>query len=387
MLCPKCSNENREESKYCRHCGADLARSGGRGFWFNFILSPKFILSVILFGLLAVGTAYAAPKLSDYIRVSNDIKTADALGSQGKYKESLDILNGTDPRWKFARQNDEIKKLIDKYGRFLSFRESFARALEYFAKGDTENAKAGLNSIQSDYPEFKKVQTKLAEVQTKIEDDLKLSLEEKEKKIQETATAEEEAKKQAELAASAEAAARQRERDAAAKADAVKADREKAQALADAAAELQSRAAASKAAAEQAAKDSPEQPNAFDPKAVDTYINKWRSTGDFINLGHDQMSAGWSAEIAHDPKSAMDYYHKALEYYNLANTALGDSYIPEMKTSHKYLKLAIESFISWETNSYNALFYSDDSYKALADSALEQGNSYIKQADANVGKF
>lgn len=263
MECFHCYKNNRAGSRFCRFCGAKLGRAEGskRGSALlllreRFIISsPKLLRSkkalVILVALIILGSgsAFAAPKVSDYVAVNKLLQEAREFQEEGNYKGALTALVAADKKWTLRGKKDEIAELQKKQKQYIKDKDALKLATEQMESGELEEARETLKSISTKFPEYKAVKDKLSEVQVAIEERLQEEVRRAEEarrlaaqKAQQEAAAkaraeakrkaaEQRARKEAEERARAEEQARAKEQE-----------RKRAQAQAEAEAEARARA-------------------------------------------------------------------------------------------------------------------------------------------------
>jgi chemotaxis protein histidine kinase CheA len=187
MNCQKCNNTNKADSKFCRSCGTKLSRPNTK----LTITLPSFslpnlsgLLSVIrrqnkkvilvsaLVILLGAGTAFAAPKVNDFIKINGFIKEALRKESAGEYQGALDTLALTDNRWTTESKRQEVVRLKESQSKYIQFKTSFDSSLEKEKQGKLVEAREQLQSIGTEYPQYESVREKLNALQVSIEGDL-----------------------------------------------------------------------------------------------------------------------------------------------------------------------------------------------------------------------
>lgn len=207
MNCQKCNNTNKPDSKFCRSCGTKLSRPNTKLTItlpnLSRLLSvirrqnKKVVLISALVILLGAGTAFAAPKVNDFIKINGFIKEALRQESAGEYQSALDTLALTDNRWTIESKRQEVIKLKEAQSKYIQFKVSFESALEKEKKGELVEAREQLQSIGTEYPQYDNVREKLNTLQVSIEGDLKEKARLKEVEAQKANTAAAEARRQA----------------------------------------------------------------------------------------------------------------------------------------------------------------------------------------------
>ncbi|MDO8661076.1 MAG: hypothetical protein Q7K43_04250 [Candidatus Woesearchaeota archaeon] len=187
MNCQKCNNTNKADSKFCRSCGTKLSRPNTK----LTITLPSFslpnlsgLLSVVrrqnkkvilvsaLVILLGAGTAFAAPKVNDFIKINGFIKEALRQESAGEYQGALDTLALTDNRWTTESKRQEVVKLKESQSKYIQFKTFFDSSLEKEKQGKLVEAREQLQSIGTEYPQYESVREKLNALQVSIEGNL-----------------------------------------------------------------------------------------------------------------------------------------------------------------------------------------------------------------------
>ena len=187
MNCQKCNNTNKTDSKFCSSCGTKLSRPNTK----LTITLPSFslpnlsgLLSVIrrqnkkvilvsaLVILLGAGTAFATPKVNDFIKINGFIKEALRQESAGEYQAALDTLALTDNRWTTESKRQEVVKLKESQSKYIQFKTYFDSSLEKEKQGKFVEAREQLQSIGTEYPQYESVREKLNTLQVSIEGNL-----------------------------------------------------------------------------------------------------------------------------------------------------------------------------------------------------------------------
>lgn len=183
MVCNNCNKENRTDGKFCRFCGSKLGKtktsitiklpdlSGLIGVIRK--QNKRAIIIAVLVVVVGAGTAFAAPKINDFIKVSGFVNEALQLESAGDYQSALATLALADNRWTLGSRRQEIEKLKESQSKYAQFKASFESALEKEGKGELVEAREFLQSIGTEYPKYDKVREKLSTIQVAIEGDLK----------------------------------------------------------------------------------------------------------------------------------------------------------------------------------------------------------------------
>lgn len=179
MHCDQCGKENRPGSKFCRHCGHPFSEDSAKiskGKSLTEKMTWKSPVVLILIGLvLAGGLFYGGSKAYAYFQVESKISSAEKLQTSGDYKGSLDILNGLENKNITNGQKTRIDALKIDDQKFIGFKVSFENAITIANATSTkvtseklQEALKDLQSIESDYPEFKKVQEEMTKVQNAL---------------------------------------------------------------------------------------------------------------------------------------------------------------------------------------------------------------------------
>lgn len=284
MICNNCNKENRTDGKFCRFCGSKLDQSKVS---FNIKLpdfsslagivrkqNKKAIIIALLVVMVGAGTAFAAPKINDYIKVNGIVSEAINLESTGDYQAALASLVLADDKWTLESKRQEIDELKEEQAKYAQFKEIYDSALEKQEAGELADARELLQSIDADYPEYEQVKERIHELQEAIENDLREQARAKELEAQRQAAAATEARRQAQ----AETAAKER------------AEAEKA------ASEAQARAATDAARQAEIRRQQEEQQK-YEERRIS-----------FLN----QLSSIYSAAN----KDGISYYNNAMSYYN-----------------------------------------------------------------------
>lgn len=175
MLCHNCGKENRADSGFCRHCGVQLkADHPHRSRKPSFIkkISGRMWIVIGALVLISGGTAFAAPKVNDYIAVKAALSNAEQLQSKGDYAGALSSLNAVEGRWTFQSNKQELEDLKNKEGVYIQDQNNFNLAVSKENSGDLNGAQQVLQSIATDFPQYNQIQNEIASVQSKIESQL-----------------------------------------------------------------------------------------------------------------------------------------------------------------------------------------------------------------------
>ena len=291
MNCNNCNKENHPDSKFCRFCGSKL-NSTKVSFSiklpdFSGLIAvirkqnKKAIIIAALVIIVGAGTAFAAPKINDYIKVNGLVSEALKLESAGDYQAALASLVLTKDKWTLESKRQEVEKLKESQTKYAQFKEAFESASEKEGAGKLAEARELLQSIDTNYPEYEKVKEKLNNIQEAIEGNLKEQARLKELEAQRQAAAAAEARRQAQ----AERAAK------------VRAEAEKA------ASEAQARAAAESA---RQAEIQRQQAEVRRQQEEQQKLEERRIS--FLN----QLSSIYSATN----RDGISYYNNAMSYYN-----------------------------------------------------------------------
>ena len=308
MNCQKCNKMNKADSKFCRSCGTKLSRPNTK----LTITIPSFslpnlsgLLSVIrrqnkkvilvsaLVILLGAGTAFAAPKVNDFIKVNGFVKEALRQELAGEYQSALDTLALTDNRWTTESKRQEVIKLKESQSKYIQFKTSFDSSLEKEKQGKLVEAREQLQSIGTEYPQYENVREKLNTLQVSIEGNLKEKARLKEVEAQKANVAAAESRQQA----AADFAARTR------------AEAEKA------ASDAQSRAAA------QSARDAEVRKQQAEAQAREAELQRQqeaaRRAEEVRKSFRNQLISGYNSF-----NSGVSYYGSAIQYSNSGSSLL-----------------------------------------------------------------
>ena len=121
MNCSNCNKENNPDSKFCRFCGSKL-NSTKVSFSiklpdFSGLIAvirkqnKKAIIIAALVIIVGAGTAFAAPKINDYIKVNGLVSEALKLESAGDYQAALASLVLTKDKWTLESKRQEVEDL------------------------------------------------------------------------------------------------------------------------------------------------------------------------------------------------------------------------------------------------------------------------------------
>ena len=169
MYCSNCGKENRAGSDFCRHCGVSLERSPLSLFK---KVSRRIWIIVAIAVVLSGGTAYAAPKINDYVAVSAALGNAKHLQNDGNYTDALAVINAIAGRWMFQSTRQELESLREKETSYIQDQNNLQLAITKEDSGDLGGARDILRSISTEFPQYKDVQARLASVQAKVESQL-----------------------------------------------------------------------------------------------------------------------------------------------------------------------------------------------------------------------
>ena len=273
MFCHSCGKENGTESNFCRHCGAQLNRAAKNKKRTKSNISQKTWIIIGVVVLISGGTAYAAPKINDYLAVTGAINTAQRLQGQGQYTDALAALAAVQGRWAFQSTWQELDALKTKEDSYVQDQSSYNAAISAEASGNLTSTLQLLQSVSVDYPEYSKVQNELLSVQGQLTNQLQ----------NQALQAQDQAKAAEAEKAQADAQAQKAAQDKAA-----------AQAAAAAAAQAQSQADAAAAAAAQA--------------QAQAEANAQRQV---LLSFYNQLTTIYNSLV-----DGISYYNNAMNYYN-----------------------------------------------------------------------
>jgi hypothetical protein len=367
MICPHCNKNTPEGSKFCQNCGEKISV---KKIWRKFHISKKIFLSTFTILIISALAFISAARVKASYQVYIAIKASEDSLNHNDYQKAFDTLEKVKDSWSINSQKNQVKNITERANKYINDSNLYIASLEDVKNNKLNEARDKLKQIPIDYPEYSKVKDEIDVVQNAIEDNLKRDADEREKKAQAAADS---AKKQAAAAAKATAKAN--------------ADKAAAEAQAAAASAQQAAAEAQAAAAAQAAASANAQAEALRNQQSSAYIDKWQKATDYIASGHKQISQASSYISSGSYSNALSYLIYALDDYTSAKNVLGTSYIPEMATAHKYLQLAIDSYISEEVAYFNAVYYLEPSYLSQAETYRLQGNNYIDLANTYIGKY
>jgi flagellar biosynthesis GTPase FlhF len=156
--------------------------------------------------LLGCGTAYAAPKIKDYLTVNGAISDAKQLQASGNYTGALAKLNGVDGMWMLSSTRQNVGNLEKQESGFVQDQNNYDLAISE-ESSSTTNAQSLLQSIPTDYPQYGQVQTALNSVASQIEGQLKAQAQQAQAQVQAAQAAKAQAEASAAEAAQAKAVA------------------------------------------------------------------------------------------------------------------------------------------------------------------------------------
>lgn len=181
MHCDQCGKENRSGSKFCRHCGQTISGDSTKvekGGFSTGNITWKSPLVLLIIGLIVLGgLIYGGSKAYAYYQVESKISIAKKLQITGDYKGSIDTLNGWENKTFTNSQKTRIDGIKTDDQKFISFKKSFDDAVATQNATSTtkatlsvslQSALKDLQSIDSNYPDFKNVQTEMTKVQNAL---------------------------------------------------------------------------------------------------------------------------------------------------------------------------------------------------------------------------
>lgn len=308
MICSKCQKENRRGSKFCRFCGATLSDTSVSPDTKRIRIpalnlsslsryySKRLVLLILILFFVAGSGVFAAPKIKDYLAVNKILENIEGLEQASNYAAAVSMLNSADDLWMLGSQKQEVEQLKEKENDYLNYQKLFNDAKEKKMKGELEEARDLLKSIDSSFPQYALVQTELDNIQNEIETNLKEEAQraaEAEAEAKRQARAEAQAKRQAEARAQAEAEAKE-EAEARAKAEAEA--KRQAEARAQAEAEAKRRAEYEKQQAQRRAQEAEQEKREQAYQAfLDEIVGVWNSLTSGIkayNNGIDDWNYG-----------------------------------------------------------------------------------------------
>jgi hypothetical protein len=174
MHCDKCGKENRENSKFCRSCGISLAEEitdpiVERKSIKEFKIDWKNPVVFLIIGLIVtLGLFWGATNVYGYFKVSSKINKAEKLLENKNYVGSLDILNTLEFGSGTDNQKLTISRLKEDNKKFSDYKTLFdtitAKIGATSTVTDLKQAQTDLQSIDSAYPDYESVKTKLNEI-------------------------------------------------------------------------------------------------------------------------------------------------------------------------------------------------------------------------------
>jgi len=163
----------------------------------NFFKRTLILAVLLVFASLAATAIYELPKVKDFIKVRAAIKQAKEKQNLGEYQVALDVLNKVGNYWSLESQKLELTALKSKQEKFINYEQIITISTEKENTGNLKEARDLLQSVGADYPKYKSnVQSRLSELQEKIEKDLEIKA-----SVATTAKAEAETRAQAEASA------------------------------------------------------------------------------------------------------------------------------------------------------------------------------------------
>lgn len=177
MKCSSCGNDNKQGSRFCRHCGkplGDTSSSLAQKISFEFLKKFKtqhYIIAVVCIFLFA-GVAYGAVKGQEYFKVSAAISKAQQLNQSGDFKGALATLTAVKGDAVFASQKANLNNMIQSESTFITDANLFSEASTSIVAGDLQGAEVTLQSIPNTFPGYNKVQSEISIVQSEIENQL-----------------------------------------------------------------------------------------------------------------------------------------------------------------------------------------------------------------------
>lgn len=376
MICAKCKKQNNKNANFCRFCGSDSSKfiasnSSKDKEKFISIKIPniripkidlrrlfshgtkKLFLLIIILLFVSVGGVFAAPKLNDYFAINKIIKEINEAEQEYNYMAALAMINITDEFKITNSKTEKIQQLKEQESIYLNYQQLFHQAKKSEENGNFIEAREILNSIGVDFPEYNKVQEKLNEIQTKIENALETKIKVKEEEVRRTTAAKAAAEKrtQEETKAKKEAQA-QTEIEAAAKRQA----EARAQSEAAAKARVQAEADASARAARESEYQRQKEEEEKLEQVKISFCNQ-------LNRVYDSVSDG------------IDYYNRAMSYYSAGDGLVALAVFGQAR-------VVFESANNDSTDIRNNFSNADYSYISAADNMKNASYHYLAAVNA-----
>ncbi|HTR18839.1 MAG TPA: zinc ribbon domain-containing protein [Candidatus Paceibacterota bacterium] len=169
MRCPSCGNDNKRDSRFCRHCGKSFGDVRSQSSDFTFFelfkkIRARYYAIFFVCLLFLAGVAYAGVKADDYIKVNAAMARAQQLNQNGSYQDALTALVSVQSDAVFASQKNKLSTDIQNENEFIKDKDSLLAASSSIASGDLQTAQNLLESISSDFPQYKIVSSDLTEI-------------------------------------------------------------------------------------------------------------------------------------------------------------------------------------------------------------------------------
>ena len=120
-------------------------------------------------------------------------------------------------------------------------------------------------------------------------------------------------------------------------------------------------------------------------------MDKYSKTIEYVTSGYKNiLRASDYTKLEYSSESEieiMGYLTQALEDFVAAENTLGSDYVPEMTRTHRYIKLAIDSYINWGKALFNSIYYSDSSYLEHASKYRTEGDNYTVLSDQYMDQY
>ena len=368
---------------FCRHCGFKLQLESPQGpsafkvFFAKKLASiklpkNKFVLPAIVLLVLfvSVGTAYASPKISDYLAVSAAIGATQKLQAEGNYTAALSELNGVEEKWTLPSTKRNLENLKVEEAAYVQDQTNFNLAVSEENSGNLQGAEKTLQSISYTFPAYSKVQGEIGTIQSDIENQLQ----------NQTQQAEDQAK-----AAQAEQVKSQ--------AAAAQAAKDKLQAEAEAAAAAQAQSQANAAAATEAAAEAQAKANT-EHQVLLSFYNALQSAYTSVNgNGISDYNTGLSFYEEGTTLGDLDAISTLGQAEAIDNTAytdatnlggytnMPDDYVSagrNMATAANDCDQAASTLMTDAGNAADAVYVSPNSYSDECNSLMTSVSSFLQ---------
>lgn len=167
MKCSFCGDENKQGSRFCRHCGRRIDGDSSSPKTTNALVSffqrfstfqyVVFIAALFLFA----GVAYGAVKTNDYLQVNTAIGKAQQLNQSGDFQDALSALNAVKDKAVFGSQKESLAGATQNESAFIQDENSLLQASTSIAAAHFQDAENMLASIPTNFPQYDIVKEKM----------------------------------------------------------------------------------------------------------------------------------------------------------------------------------------------------------------------------------